>query len=94
MNLVLTHEIPDFRGGVHLFTVFKPSYASHRFSPEFRYSYRVTQLRIDGVHCPESAGTGPVVPKVVSSSNHGPIGMRLSFSIPTTRYWYDVAITC
>ena len=27
--------------------------------------YRVTQLRIDGVHCRESASTGPVVLKVV-----------------------------
>ena len=27
--------------------------------------YRVTQLRTDGVHCRESAGTGPVVLKVV-----------------------------
>ena len=26
---------------------------------------RVTQLRTDGVHCRESAGTGPVPPKVV-----------------------------
>ena len=28
--------------------------------------YRVTQLRADGVHCRESAGTGPVVLKVVA----------------------------
>ena len=27
--------------------------------------YRVAQLRADGVHCRESAGTGPVVLKVV-----------------------------
>ena len=27
--------------------------------------YRVTQMRTDGVHCRESAGTGPVVLKVV-----------------------------
>ena len=30
--------------------------------------YRVTHLRTDGVHCRESAGTGPVVLKVVSVS--------------------------
>ena len=29
--------------------------------------YRVTQLRTDGVHCRESAGTGPVNLKVVSN---------------------------
>ena len=27
--------------------------------------YRITQLRTDGVHCRESAGTGPVALKVV-----------------------------
>ena len=30
--------------------------------------YRVTRLRTDGVHCRESAGTGPVVLKVVPVS--------------------------
>ena len=29
--------------------------------------HRVTQLRTDGVHCRESAGTGPVVSKVVKN---------------------------
>ena len=29
---------------------------------------RVTQLRTDGVHCRESAGAGPVVPKVVRAT--------------------------
>ena len=60
LNLVLTHGVPpDFRGGVHLFI-----YAAirHRVSPEF---IGVTQLRTDGIHCQESAGTGPVVLKVV-----------------------------
>ena len=33
----------------------------HRVSPEFR----VMHLRTDGVHCRESAGTGPVNLKVV-----------------------------
>ena len=45
-----------------------------------------TQLRTDGVHCRESAGTGPVVLKVVPATGaafagyHGPIHVRLSFS--------------
>ena len=30
--------------------------------------YRVTQLRTDGVHCRESAGTGPVNLKVVPNA--------------------------
>ena len=56
VNLVLTHGIPpDFRGGVHFFILIH-----HTPSSQSRI-YRVTQLRIDGVHCRESAGTGPIV---------------------------------
>ena len=51
--------------------------------------YRVTQLRTDGVHCRESAGTGPVNVKVVPdgggaalAGQHGQINMRLSFPQP------------
>ena len=50
--------------------------------------YRVTQLRTDGVHCREFAGTGPVNLKVVPETgatlagHHGPINMRLSFPHP------------
>ena len=55
----LTYEIPpEFRGGVHLFI-------SDRHTPSGQSRvYRVTQLRTDGVHCRESAGTGPVNLKV------------------------------
>ena len=49
--------------------------------------YRVTQLRTDGVHCRESAGTGPVNLKVVPNEcclagHHGPINLCLSFPHP------------
>ena len=50
--------------------------------------YRVTQMRTDGIHCRESAGTETVVLKVVSvmgaalAGHHGPINMRLSFPHP------------
>ena len=55
LNLVLTHEFPpSFRCGVHLFIL---TAIRHWVSPE--------QLRTDGVHCRESAGTVPVVLKVV-----------------------------
>ena len=42
--------------------------------------YRITQLYTDGVHCRESAGTGPVNLKVVPTGaslagHHGPINM-------------------
>ena len=60
LNLVLTYGIPpEFRGGVHIFILNR-----HTPSGQSRV-YRVTQLRTDGVHCRESAGTGPVNLKVV-----------------------------
>ena len=52
--------------------------------------HRVTQLRTDGVHCRESAGTGPVVLKVVPGTgaafagHHGPINVRLSSPRPSS----------
>ena len=56
----ITHGIPpEFRGGVHL-------YIQNRHTPSGQSRvYRVTQLRTDGVHCRESAGTGPVNLKIV-----------------------------
>ena len=58
--MVLTYGIPpDFCGGVHLFI---ETAIRHRVSREF---IGVTQLRPDGVHCRESAGTGPVILKAV-----------------------------
>ena len=80
--MALSHEIPpDFRGGVHLLNRHTPS-----GPPRI---YRVTQLRNDGVHCRESAGTGPVVLKVVPgkgaalAGHHGSINVRLSFPTHT-----------
>ena len=58
LNMMLTQEIlPDFRSGVHFLCRHTPSGRSRVF--------RITQLRTDGIHCRESAGTGPVVLKVV-----------------------------
>ena len=81
LNMVLTYGIPpEFRGGVHLWNRHTPSGQSR--------VYRVTQLRTDGVHCRESAGTGPVNIKVVPNEcclgrcHHGPINIRLSFPHP------------
>ena len=46
------------------------------------------ELRTDGVHCRQSAGTGPVNLKVVPSAalavHHGSMNVRLSFTTPTT----------
>ena len=57
LKMVLTQGIPpDFRDGVHIYR--QPPSGQSRL-------YRVTQLRTNGVHCRESAGTGPVVPKAV-----------------------------
>ena len=49
--------------------------------------YRVAQLCTDGVHCRESAGTGPINLQVVPNGaalagHHGPIKIRLSFPHP------------
>ena len=58
---MLTRGIPpDFRGGAHVFIYLN----RHTSSGQSRV-YRVTQLRTDGIRCLESAGTGPVVLKVV-----------------------------
>ena len=44
----------------------RPFIYSNRHTPSGQSRvYRVTQLRTDGVHCRESAGTGPVNLKVV-----------------------------
>ena len=55
LNLVPTYGIPpEFRGGGHLFIL-------NRHTPSGQPGVnRVTQLRTDGVHCREYAGTGPV----------------------------------
>ena len=61
LNLLLTYGIPpDFRRGFHLFI-----YLNRHTASEQSRVYRVTQLGIDGVHCRESVGTGPVILKVV-----------------------------
>ena len=83
--MLLTYGIPpEFRGGVH-------SIIENRHTPSGQSRvYRVTtQLRTDGVHCRESAGTGPVNLKVVPNGcclvlagHYGPINMRLSFPHP------------
>ena len=60
--------------------------------------YRVTQMRTNGVHSRESAGTGPLVSPQGKSSNgcchfaghHGPINVRLLFS--HTHYWYELGM--
>ena len=66
LNLVLTYGIPpEFRGGVYLFIyIYLFIYNRHTPSGQSRV-HRVTQLRTDGVHCRESAGTGAVNLKVV-----------------------------
>ena len=67
--------LPDFHGGVHLLILKR-----HTSSGQSRID-RVTQVRTDGVHCRESAGTGPVVLKVVSITG-------AAFSSPWTNYYY------
>ena len=57
LNLEPSREVPDFLyDGVHIIC--------RQTSGQSRV-YQATQLRADGVHCREFAGTGPVVLKVV-----------------------------
>ena len=91
LNLVLTYGIPpEFRGGVHLFIL-----NCHTPSGQSRV-YRVTQLRTDGVHCRESAGTEPVSLEVVP--NECCLGRspwtNLYASLSHTHYRYEVGILC
>ena len=92
LNRVLTYGIPpEFRGGVHLFIYFK----RHTPSGQSRV-YRVTQLRTNGVHCRESAGTGPVNLKVVRSKRvllwQVTMDQLVCASLSRTQYWYEVGM--
>ena len=66
------HLHTQAESGAYLLTGFLPSSAAASIYETAIYmpsgqsrAYRVTQLRTDGVHCRESAGTGPVNLKVV-----------------------------
>ena len=69
------------RRGVHLYR--------HTPSDQSRVYLRVTQLRTDGVHCRESASTGPVNLKVINSKRVLPWQVRspyidqLTFASPS-----------
>ena len=61
----------------------RPFFYLNRHTPSGQFRvYRVTQLRTDGVHCRESAGTGPVNLKVETGAalagHHGLFHMRFS----------------
>ena len=89
LNLVLTYGIPpEFRGGVHLWN-------RHTASGQSRVC-RVTQLRTDGVHCRESAGTGPVNLKVVPNECclawQVNMDQLICASLSHTHYWYEVGM--
>ena len=58
LNFVLTQGIPPISAATSIYFYHQPPSGQSRVD-------QVTQLRTDGIHCPESAGTGPVVLKVV-----------------------------
>ena len=62
-----------------MFTAASIYFYHHTLSGQSRV-YRVTQLRTNGVHCRESAGTGPVVLKVVVRVT------GIAFASPWTKY--------
>ena len=92
LNLVLTYGIPpECRSVVHLFILIR-----HTPSGQSRV-YRVTQMRTDGVHCRDSAGTGPVNLKVVLNEcclGRSPWTDQLIYaaSLSHTHYWYEVGM--
>ena len=82
---------PEFLDGVHLFILNR-----HTPSGQSRV-YRVTQLRTDGVHCRESAGTGLVNLKVVPNEccclSRSPWTNYYAPLFPTpTISWYEVGM--
>ena len=91
LNLVLTYGIPPaFRDRVQLYR--QPTSGHSRV-------YRVTQLRTNGVHCRESAGTGPVVLKVVLVTGASFSGITMDIdqsmcgSLPPPPY-IDIVYVC
>ena len=82
LNLMLTLGIFPISAATPIFLY------RHTSSGQSRV-YRVTHLLTNGVQCGESAGTGPVVLKVVPvtgaafAGHHGPSNVRLSFPTPT-----------
>ena len=88
---MLTYGIPpEFRGSVNLFI-----YNRHTPSGQSRV-YRVTQSRTDGVHCRESADTGPVNLKVVPNECclawQVTMDQLICASLSHTHYWYEVGV--
>ena len=77
---------PDFRGGVHLFILNR-----HTPSGQSRV-YRVTQLRNDGVHCRESAGTGPVNLKVVPVTGAAILQVAMDESMCATLFLHPLQV--
>ena len=90
LNLVPTHGIPpDVHAAASMYFYHHTPLGQSRV-------YRVTQVRTDGVHCRESASTGPVVLKVVRVTD-------AAFASPWTndycaplfshtRCWYKVSM--
>ena len=88
--IVHTHGIPPaLRDGVHFFV------------PPYAIGSVPSVSGTDGVHCRESAGTGPVVLKVVPvtgatavkfAGHHKPINVLLSSPTPFVGMKYEVVI--
>ena len=70
LNLVLTHGFLPISAAASI-------YLYHHTPSGKSRVYRVTQLRIDGVHCRESAGTEPVVLKVVPVTGVAVAGLTI-----------------
>ena len=84
---LLIIPIPTLAYLFYVFTGFLPMSATatiylHRQPPPGQSRvYQATQLLADGVHCRESAGTGPVVLKVVPVTGAAFLGVNMDQSI-------------
>ena len=89
LNLVLTYGIsPQFRSGVHLFILNR-----HKPSGQSRVC-RVAQQRTDGVHCRESASTGPGNLKIVPITDAAFAGHHEPTNVPpfSHTHYTDIGI--
>ena len=79
---MLTHRIPpDLHGGIHLFI---PPYAIGLVPSLSGHAITFT----NGVHCRESAGTGPVVLKIVPATGAAFSGITMDQLIRATLFFH------
>ena len=85
LNPVLTRGIPPASAVASVYLNCHTRWGESRV-------YRVTQMRTDGVHCRESAGTGPVVLKVVPVTGAAFSGFTIDRSMRASLFTHPLFI--